>query len=82
MANTLFDMIWDAPAGTGYAVEFSGAAVYALDREGRMTVCNLSIELGARMGIIAHDATTFTDLEGREFAPCGAQLAQAIASWQ
>ncbi len=69
-------------SGTGYAVEFAGAAVRALDMEGRMTVCNLSIELGAKMGMIAPDATTFAYLEGREFAPRGAQLAQAIASWQ
>ena len=69
-------------AGTGYAVEFSGPAIRALDMEGRMTVCNLSIELGAKMGMIAPDDVTFAYLEGREFAPRGQQLADAIADWR
>ena len=55
--------------GTGYFVEFAGSAIKNLSMEGRMTVCNMSIEMGARGGIIAPDETTFNYLEGREFAP-------------
>jgi 3-isopropylmalate/(R)-2-methylmalate dehydratase large subunit len=69
-------------AGTGYAVEFAGPAIRALDMEGRMTICNLSIELGAKMGMIAPDDVTFAYIEGREFAPRGQQLADAIADWR
>jgi 3-isopropylmalate/(R)-2-methylmalate dehydratase large subunit len=69
-------------AGTGYAVEFAGPAIRALDMEGRMTICNLSIELGAKMGMIAPDDVTFAYIEGREFAPRGQQLAAAIADWR
>jgi 3-isopropylmalate/(R)-2-methylmalate dehydratase large subunit len=69
-------------AGTGYAVEFAGPAIRALDMEERMTICNLSIELGAKMGMIAPDEVTFAYLEGREFAPRGQQLADAIANWR
>jgi 3-isopropylmalate/(R)-2-methylmalate dehydratase large subunit len=69
-------------AGTGFAVEFAGPAIRALDMEGRMTVCNLSIELGAKMGMIAPDEVTFAYLEGREFAPAGQQMADAIADWR
>lgn len=69
-------------AGTGYAVEFAGPAIRALDMEGRMTVCNLSIELGAKMGMIAPDEVTYAYLEGREYAPKGERLAQAIADWR
>src|SRR3546814_9647854 len=61
-----------ASAGTGYAVEFSGPAVRGLDMEGRMTLCNLSIELGAKIGMIAPDDVTFSYMEGREFSPKGA----------
>jgi 3-isopropylmalate/(R)-2-methylmalate dehydratase large subunit len=69
-------------AGTGYAIEFAGPAIRALDMEGRMTVCNLSIELGAKMGMIAPDEVTFAYLEGRDHAPQGALLADAIACWR
>ena len=61
-----------AAGGTGYAVEYAGSAVRALDVEGRLTICNLSIELGAKMGFIAPDDTTFAYLAGRPFAPKGA----------
>jgi len=68
--------------GTGHAVEFAGPAIRALDMEGRMTVCNLSIELGAKMGLIAPDEVTYAYLAGREYAPRGEQLAAAIAHWR
>jgi 3-isopropylmalate/(R)-2-methylmalate dehydratase large subunit len=67
---------------SGHAIEFAGEAIRALDMEGRMTICNLSIELGAKMGMIAPDDTTFAYLAGREFAPQGELLAQAIAHWR
>lgn len=69
-------------AGTGYAVEFSGPAIRALDMESRMSICNLSIELGAKMGMIAPDEVTFAYLDGREFAPQGELRARAIAHWR
>jgi 3-isopropylmalate/(R)-2-methylmalate dehydratase large subunit len=69
-------------AGTGHAVEFAGDAVRALDMEARMTICNLSIELGAKMGMIAPDQVTFDYLRGREYAPKGEQFEQAVASWR
>lgn len=69
-------------AGTGYAVEFAGAAIRQLDMEGRMTVCNLSIELGAKIGMIAPDEVTFDYLLGREFAPQGEQFERAVALWK
>lgn len=56
---------------TGYFVEYAGEAVRSLSMEGRMTLCNMSIEMGARGGMVAPDATTFAYLEGREFAPKG-----------
>jgi 3-isopropylmalate/(R)-2-methylmalate dehydratase large subunit len=71
-----------AAAGTGFAVEYAGAAIRALDMEGRMTLCNLSIELGARQGMIAPDEVTFKYIEGREFAPQGGVLARAIDDWR
>src|SRR5665811_1995658 len=58
--------------GTGYAIEFTGSAVRALSMEGRMTLCNMAIEAGARTGMIAADDTTFDYLKGRPFAPQGA----------
>ncbi len=58
-----------AAGGTGYVLEYTGSAVRALSMEQRMTVCNMSIEAGARAGMIAPDATTFDYLRGREFAP-------------
>ncbi len=66
---------------TGYFVEYAGEAVRALSMEGRMTLCNLSIEMGARGGMIAPDATTFAYIEGREFAPKGAEWQAAIERW-
>ena len=68
--------------GTGYCVEFAGSAIRGLSMEGRMTVCNLAIEAGARAGIIAADETTIAYLEGRTHAPKGAQWEQAVAYWK
>ncbi|MBI2751926.1 MAG: 3-isopropylmalate dehydratase, partial [Betaproteobacteria bacterium] len=68
--------------GMGYAVEYAGEAVRALGMEGRLTLCNLSIELGAKIGMIAPDETTFEYLKGRRFAPSGAQRDAALASWK
>src|SRR5207247_4785903 len=55
--------------GTGHVFEFTGSAVRVLDMDARMTICNMSIEAGARAGLIAPDDTTFQDVAGREFAP-------------
>jgi len=68
--------------GTGHVIEYAGDAVRALPMAGRMTVCNMSIEAGARAGLIASDATTFAYLQGRPFAPQGDQWEQAVAYWQ
>ena len=68
--------------GVGHAVEYAGSAISALDMDGRMTVCNLSIELGAKIGLIAPDETTFDYVEGRRYAPTGAAWAAAVASWR
>lgn len=68
--------------GTGYVVEFSGEAIASLSMEGRMTVCNMAIELGAKAGMIAPDQTTIDYIRGKEFAPKGEALEQAIAYWQ
>jgi len=67
---------------TGYVIEYSGDAVRQLSMEGRMTLCNMSIEAGARAGMIAPDETTFTYLEGRRFAPQGAAWTRAVAKWK
>ena len=76
---------WIAQLGTdgarGHAVEYAGAAVEALSMEGRMTLCNLSIEGGARFGMIAPDATTFAYIEGRPYAPQDADFAASMAAW-
>ena len=66
--------------GTGYAIEYTGSAIHGLDMEERMTVCNMSIEAGARAGMIAPDDVTFDYLRGREFAP--ADFDAAVARWQ
>ena len=66
----------------GYAVEYAGEAIQALSVEPRMTICNLSIELGAKIGMIAPDETTFAWLEGRPFAPKGEHWALALAEWR
>ena len=68
--------------GTGYAIEYTGPAVRALDMEGRMTMSNLAIESGAKVGMIAPDETTFAWLQGRPHAPSGAGWAQAVAYWR
>jgi len=67
---------------TGYVVEYAGDAIRALSMEGRMTICNMSIEAGARAGMIAPDETTFTYLKGREFSPAGANWNKAVAYWK
>lgn len=71
-----------ASAGTGYAIEYAGPAVKALSVEARMTLCNLSIEMGARLGMIAPDDKVFDFLRGRRFAPSGQMLAQALDDWR
>ena len=69
-------------AGTGYFVEFAGNVFEEMSMEGRMTVCNMSIEMGARGGMIAPDQTTFDYVSGREFAPKGEALEAKIAHWK
>ena len=66
---------------TGYFVEYRGSAVRSLSMEGRLTLCNLSIEMGARGGFVAPDETTFAYLKGREYAPKGADWDKAVAAW-
>ena len=68
--------------GTGHVFEFTGDAIRALSMEERMTVCNMSIEGGARAGLIAPDETTFAYLKGRRFAPQGAAWDDAVAAWR
>jgi 3-isopropylmalate/(R)-2-methylmalate dehydratase large subunit len=67
---------------TGHVVEYAGEAVRALSMEGRMTLCNMSIEAGARAGMIAPDETTFAYLAGRRFSPPGSEWEQAVAYWR
>ncbi len=69
-------------AGTGYAVEYAGSAVRALSAEGRLTLCNLTIEMGARMGMVAPDDVTYDYLHGRDYAPRGALWDRAVAHWR
>jgi len=68
--------------GTGYAVEFAGSAIRALSMEGRMTVCNMAIEAGARVGFVAVDDTTINYLKGRPFSPTGETWERAVAYWR
>ncbi len=68
--------------GTGYAIEFAGEAVRALSMEGRMTLCNMAIEAGARVGLVAVDDTTIDYVRGRPFAPQGEAFEQAAAAWR
>ena len=68
--------------GTGYAVEFGGSAIRALSMEGRMTLCNMAIEAGARAGMVAADEKTIRYVEGRPQAPKGADWEQAVAYWR
>ena len=68
--------------GTGHVIEYAGAAIRALSMDGRMTVCNMSIEGGARAGMIAADDTTFAYLEGRPFVPRGKEFTEAVERWK
>lgn len=67
--------------GTGYAIEFGGEAIQSLSMEGRMTVCNMAIEAGARVGLIAVDQTTIDYVKGRPYSPKGDQWEQAVVAW-
>jgi len=71
-----------ASGGTGYFIEYAGSAIRGLSMEGRMTVCNMSIESGARGGLIAPDETTFEYIKGREFAPKGSDFDAAVKKWK
>lgn len=71
-----------ASGATGYAVEFAGSAIRSLSMEARMTICNMSIEMGARCGMIAPDQTTFDYIRGRKFAPAGAAWEEKLAEWK
>ena len=68
--------------GTGYTIEFAGEAIRTLSVEGRMTVCNMAIEAGARAGLIAVDQTTLDYIKGRPFAPSGQLWERAVAAWR
>ncbi|MDR3159503.1 MAG: 3-isopropylmalate dehydratase large subunit [Zoogloeaceae bacterium] len=68
--------------GTGYAIEFAGSTIQSLSMEGRMTLCNMAIEAGARLGLVAVDKVTIHYLQGRPFAPRGAQWDKAAAYWR
>ncbi|MDP4216882.1 MAG: 3-isopropylmalate dehydratase large subunit [Bacteroidota bacterium] len=70
-----------ASGATGYFVEYAGSAIRGLSMEARMTICNMSIEMGARGGMIAPDQTTFDYLKGRQFAPTGAAWDAAVSKW-
>jgi len=67
--------------GTGYAIEFAGSAIRDLSMDGRMTICNMAIEAGARVGLVAVDQTTIDYVEGRPYAPKGDLWDQAVAAW-
>jgi 3-isopropylmalate/(R)-2-methylmalate dehydratase large subunit len=71
-----------ASGGTGYFVEYAGSTMRALSMEARMTICNMSIEMGARGGMIAPDETTFEYIKGRDFAPKGENWDKALAYWK
>ncbi|MCE3236179.1 MAG: isopropylmalate isomerase [Vampirovibrio sp.] len=68
--------------GTGYVLEYTGNAIRSLSMEGRMTLCNMSIEAGARAGMVAPDEITFEYLKGRPYAPQGAEFDKAVAQWK
>ncbi|KIY39059.1 isopropylmalate isomerase [Pseudomonas sp. 10-1B] len=68
--------------GNGHAMEFAGSAIRELSMEGRMTICNMSIEAGARVGLVATDATTIAYVEGRPYAPKGEQWERAVEAWK
>ena len=71
-----------AAGGTGYAVEYAGSAMREMPVEGRLTICNLSIELGAKMGMVAPDEKTFEYLRGRPYAPQGEMWERAVKAWR
>lgn len=71
-----------ASGATGYAVEFAGSAIRSLSMEARMTICNMSIEMGGRCGLIAPDETTFAYIKGRQFAPLGDKWEKKVAEWK
>ena len=71
-----------AGGATGYAVEYAGSAIRELSMEARMTICNMSIEMGARCGMIAPDETTFNYIKGRKFAPQGDEWNKALEYWK
>ncbi len=71
-----------ASGATGYAVEFAGSAIRSLSMEARMTICNMSIEMGARSGMIAPDETTFSYVKGREFAPKAEAWEEKVSEWK
>lgn len=68
--------------GTGYTIEFAGDAIQALSMEGRMTICNMAIEAGARVGLVAVDQTTLDYVEGRPYAPKGEEWQRAVEIWR
>ena len=68
--------------GIGHVIEYRGSAIRSLSMEGRMTVCNMSIEAGARAGMVAPDDTTFSYIDGRKFAPKGKEWETALESWR
>ncbi|HTH36122.1 MAG TPA: 3-isopropylmalate dehydratase large subunit [Xanthobacteraceae bacterium] len=82
--DVILSIIRDIGIGgaTGYAVEYSGSAISAMSMEGRLTVCNMSIEAGARIGMTAPDDVTYDFLAGRKFAPKGADWNKALAHWR
>src|SRR5258705_2535847 len=71
-----------ASGATGFFVEYAGDAIRALSMEARMTICNMSIEMGARGGLIAPDETTFGYIKGRKFAPQGEAFDRAVTEWK
>jgi 3-isopropylmalate/(R)-2-methylmalate dehydratase large subunit len=71
-----------AAGGTGYFIEYAGSAIESLSMEARMTICNMSIEMGARGGLIAPDQVTFDYIKGREFAPAGAEWDKSLTYWK
>src|SRR5439155_13662906 len=68
--------------GTGHVIEFSGSTIRNLSMEGRMTLCNMAIEAGARAGMVAPDEATFTYIKGRPYAPQGELFEQAVSAWR
>tara|TARA_R110002049_G_scaffold35254_7_gene113912 strand:- start:11474 stop:12895 length:1422 start_codon:yes stop_codon:yes gene_type:complete len=71
-----------ASGGTGYFIEYAGSAIRSLSMEARMTICNMSIEMGARGGLIAPDETTFEYLKGKQYSPKGEEWDKAVAHWK